>query len=172
MADINNKSIDELQSASAIADADLLVLQQNGVAKSVSGSVVKNFINSKIVEDLPDAVESLGYDYVVENGTSGNWYYKKFAGGTAVMWGTHTVTTSGNAAVGSMYYTDVISVDTPFPVDYAAITASVSDLCVIVNPGYSTSTTSPFVSFRLLRPYAFTGGTATVRLQVWGQWDF
>ena len=123
-------------------------------------------IDSTVAQKLATA------DYVVAQGISGNWYYKKFAGGTAVMWGTHTVTTSGNAAVGSMYYTDVISVDTPFPVDYAAITASVSDLCVIVNPGYSTSTTSPFVSFRLLRPYAFTGGNVTVRLQVWGQWDF
>ena len=56
MADTNNKRIDELAVASSIANQDLFVLQQNGIAKSVTGNILKNFVATKVEEVLPSAL--------------------------------------------------------------------------------------------------------------------
>ena len=170
MADINNKSIDELQSASAIANADLLVLQQNGVAKSVSGSVVKNFVGQKVVEELPNAVSNLGYDYVVDQGTSGNWNYIKYDSGNAIIWGIHPVSPTSSNAVGSCYYTEELEVQPPFRVLSAATAGTVDVSSLLVTNAYYSSS-SNVLRFRLLRPAAIsTSTTYNVRLQVWCKW--
>ena len=168
MADINNKSIDELQSASAIADADLLVLQQNGVAKSVSGSVVKNFVGQKVVEELPGAVGNLGYDYVVESGVSGNWYYIKFAGGQAVLWGLHSITPTSSTATGSLYYSESIVLQTPFGIKSGIVSGNANALMWIANAGsdYSSST----IDFRLMRASPIQSDATNIKLSVWGLW--
>ena len=42
-------------------------------------------------------------DYVVEQGTSGIWHYRKWSSGTAECWGEVTVRASITDAIGSMY---------------------------------------------------------------------
>lgn len=47
---------------------------------------------------------------VVEQGTSGDWIYRKWADGTAECWGTHSWTISSWTGWGSTYYSTVLSV--------------------------------------------------------------
>jgi len=110
-----------------------------------------------------------GVDAVVETGKSGNWNYKKFADGQAVLWGIHSVTPSSSTAIGSMYYSGTIYLSTPFGVANASITGTADNLHMIVNADGSYANSR--VSFRLLRPTAISTSTAIpVKLQVWGWW--
>lgn len=54
-------------------------------------------------------------DYVVEQGTSGNWTYRKWNSGIAELWGTYTGTSVTPTAWGNIYASDTIPrIDYPF----------------------------------------------------------
>lgn len=130
-----------------------------------------DYLSQHTGEQLDTAVaqELATADYVVESGVSGNWNYKKFANGTAVLWGIHSVTPSSSTAIGSMYYSDTIYLSTPFGVANASITGTADNLHMIANTDGSYANSR--VSFRLLKPSAISTTTAIpVRLQVWGWW--
>jgi len=112
-----------------------------------------------------------GVDAVAEQGTSGNWRYKKFADGTAVLWGIHDVSPTTSTQTGSMYYTESLEVSTPFSlVDQVVINATpATHVCFATNVYYSAARSA--VGFRLVRNAVFdTNSAVTVHLQVWGKW--
>ena len=50
-----------------------------------------------------ELLEDLGADYIVEQGTSDGWTYRKWASGVAECWGEVTVRASITDAIGAMY---------------------------------------------------------------------
>lgn len=122
------------------------------------------------VATLAELLAALGVkDYIVEQGTSGNWTYQKYASGYADLWWRGTVTPTSYTAVGSMVYTNTISLSIPFGVTgNVVVTGSVQNLHMICNTDWSYA--GKTVSFRLLRAASMTLGAQTVSLRVVGKW--
>lgn len=123
------------------------------------------------VATLAELLAALGVkDYIVEQGTSGNWTYQKYASGYADLWWRGTVTPTSYTAVGSMVYTNIISLSMPFGVTgNVVVTGSVQNLHMICNTDWSYS--GKTVSFRMLRAASMTLGNQTVSLRVVGKWQ-
>lgn len=108
-------------------------------------------------------------DYIIEQGISGNWTYQKYASGYADLWWRGTVKTTSYTAVGSMVYTNIISLSMPFGVTgNVVVTGSGDNLHMICNTDWSYS--GKTVSFRMLRAASMTIGNQTVSLRVVGKW--
>lgn len=109
-------------------------------------------------------------DYIVEHGTSNGWTYQKYASGYADLWWRGTVKPTSYTAVGSMVYTNIISLSMPFGVTgNVVVTGSVQNLHMICNTDWSYS--GKTVSFRMLRAASMTLGNQTVSLRVVGKWQ-
>ena len=70
-----------------------------------------------IINKIQQIAEKLGLiaDYVVEQGTSGIWTYRKWNSGIAELWGTYTGTSVTPTAWGNIYASDTIPrIDYPF----------------------------------------------------------
>lgn len=122
------------------------------------------------VATLAELLAALGVkDYIIEQGISGNWTYQKYASGYADLWWRGTVTPTSYTAVGSMVYTNIISLSMPFGVTgNVVVTGSVQNLHMICNTDWSYS--GKTVSFRMLRAASMTIGNQTVSLRVVGKW--
>nr|DAQ72434.1 MAG TPA: protein of unknown function DUF859 [Caudoviricetes sp.] len=122
------------------------------------------------VATLAELLAALGVkDYIVEQGTSGNWTYHKYASGYADLWWRGTVTPTSYTAVGSMVYTNVIRLSMPFGVTgNVAVTGTGDNLHILTNVDWSYANKT--VSFRLLRAASMTLGEQVVALRVVGKW--
>ena len=123
------------------------------------------------VATLAELLAALGVkDYIVEQGTSGNWTYHKYASGYADLWWRGTVTPTSYTAVGSMVYTNIIRLSMPFGVTgNVAVTGTGDNLHIITNVDWSYANKT--VSFRLLRAASMTLGEQVVALRVVGKWQ-
>ena len=98
---------------------------------------------NKIEDQIEQNTEALSIDYIVEQGTSGVWTYRKWNSGIAELWGT---TTSANynmtTSYGGTYYgTATITIS---PKIFTSVTAlSVNR----ANGGQGTVWTSPYGSY-------------------------
>lgn len=82
---------------------------------------------------LNEVLPSTSVDYVVEQGTSGIWTYRKWNSGIAECWGKDTKSTVVNTAWGSGYYSS--SLTSIFPSDlFVEAPTSVS---IYISGGYS-----------------------------------
>lgn len=122
------------------------------------------------VATLAELLAALGVkDYIIEQGISGNWTYQKYASGYADLWWRGTVKPTSYTTVGSMVYTNIISLSMPFGVTgNVVVTGSVQNLHMICNTDWSYS--GKTVSFRMLRAASMTIGNQTVSLRVVGKW--
>lgn len=122
------------------------------------------------VDTLDELRQALGIkDYIIEQGISGNWTYQKYASGYADLWWRGTVKPTSYTTVGSMVYTNIISLSMPFGVTgNVVVTGSVQNLHMICNTDWSYS--GKTVSFRMLRAASMTLGSQTVSLRVVGKW--
>ncbi len=122
------------------------------------------------VATLAELLAALGIkDYIIEQGISGNWTYQKYASGYADLWWRGTVKPTSYTVVGSMVYTNIISLSMPFGVTgNVVVTGSVQNLHMICNTDWSYS--GKTVSFRMLRAASMTLGNQTVSLRVVGKW--
>ncbi len=59
-------------------------------------------------------------DYVVEQGTSGIWTYRKWNSGLAECWGVYTMTSAATKTWGSLYYSDTLAPRINYPFTFAA----------------------------------------------------
>ena len=108
-------------------------------------------------------------DYIIEQGVSGNWTYRKYASGYADLWWRGTVTPTSYTTFGSAAYTNTISLSMPFGVTgNVVITGSASDLHTICNTDWSYA--SKTLSFRMARGASMTPTNETVSLRVTGKW--
>lgn len=122
------------------------------------------------VATLAELLAALGVkDYIIEQGTSGNWTYQKYASGYADLWWRGTVTPTSYTAVGSMVYTNIIRLSMPFGVTgNVVITGTGDNLHILTNVDWSYANKT--VSFRLLRAASMTLGAQIVALRVMGKW--
>lgn len=122
------------------------------------------------VATLDELRQALGIkDYIIEQGISGNWTYQKYASGYADLWWRGTVTPTSYTAVGSMVYTNIISLSMPFGVTGNVVVTAIGDnLHIITNVDWSYANKT--VSFRMLRAASMTLGEQVVALRVMGKW--
>ena len=122
------------------------------------------------VATLDELRQALGIkDYIIEQGISGNWTYQKYASGYADLWWRGTVKPTSYTTVGSMVYTNIISLSMPFGVTgNVVVTGSGNNLHMICNTDWSYA--GKTVSFRMLRAASMTLGNQTVSLRVVGKW--
>lgn len=148
-------TIPELPASTSLASTDLFIINQNGVTKKITAS---------------DLIRELTGAYITESSISttvGTWSYRKYSDGSCDLWGVFSVTPASSTASGSMYYSDILYVATPFALRAGVLTGAIENLCWIANPSIATSTSR--VAFRIMRSTAITTGSAiTVRLAVHG----
>lgn len=122
------------------------------------------------VATLDGLRQALGIkDYIIEQGISGNWTYQKYASGYADLWWRGTVKPTSYTTVGSMVYTNIISLSMPFGVTgNVVVTGTGDNLHILTNVDWSYANKT--VSFRLLRAASMTIGNQIVALRVVGKW--
>lgn len=122
------------------------------------------------VATLAELLAALGVkDYIVEQGTSGNWTYQKYASGYADLWWRGTVTPTSYTAVGSMVYTNIIRLSMPF-----GVTGNV----VVTGTGTTCISSPTWIGVMPIRRYPsacsgqhpWTIGNQIVALRVVGKW--
>lgn len=112
-------------------------------------------------------------DYIVEQGTSGIWTYRKWNSGVAECWGVELKSTAISSSWGGLYYSSELG--TNFPTDFfvdAPTTVSIyvsSALSVWV---YNSATfTKNTIKYYLIRPaQVTTGNNFNVRFHAIGRW--
>lgn len=112
-------------------------------------------------------------DYIVDQGTSGNWHYRKWNNGLAECWGIHTgVALLGHASYNNTIYAGYTSLNLPFTftsvdnVNYSCHYTSGYDFCgkAIVNENKS-------VNFYIMSCSSITTGAAgKINVYVSGRW--
>lgn len=122
------------------------------------------------VATMAELLAALGVkDYIIEQGISGNWTYQKYASGYADLWWRGTVKPTSYTTVGSMIYTNIISLSMPFGVTgNVVVTGTGDNLHILTNVDWSYANKT--VSFRLLRAASMTIGNQIVALRVVGKW--
>ena len=119
-------------------------------------------------------------DFVIENGTSGVWTYRKWYSGKAECWCTYASTVNSNAwtAWGSSYYAPVLAEKAIyFPFTFTSVPqvykelGNVSGSMLLINGWNSTTTTTYMGAVYGLRPVAPTSACyADLYLYVIGNW--
>lgn len=110
--------------------------------------------------------ETASADYVVETGTSGGWTWRKWKGGTYEMHGTFEVTPSSSAKQETLYRTNNMTIDVPFPISSAIVTGTAVGYYWITNGGISGTQK---ITLRLMGDKEFgTTNAIEVRLAVAG----
>lgn len=110
--------------------------------------------------------ETAASDYVIENGTSDGWTYKKWKGGTYQAFGIFEVTPTSSTLNGSLYRTNNMTIDLPFTIKSAIVSGTAVGFYWITNGGISGTSA---ITLRLMSDKTFSTATAIeVRLEVVG----
>ena len=124
--------------------------------------------------ELNDFIDSLNRDFrgsvdwIVEEGTSGNWSYIKYANGFFDAWGIHSVRPTSSSQTGYIYYSNAISVPFPFTIISGVATGTPQTNAQWL---MGTSCRSNEIVFILLRALNISTTTDTpVSLMVKGRW--
>lgn len=107
-------------------------LDNNGLARLWEN--IKNYVEARVSEVLVDLIKPA--DHVVEEGTSGDWTYRKYANGTFDAWlRQNGPTLSSWTASGNMYYGQVITINFPFTVvaDTGVANIDLNHQCMVSN---------------------------------------
>ena len=113
--------------------------------------------------------ETAASDYVIENGTSGGWTYKKWKGGTYQAFGIFEVTPTSSTINGSLYRTNNMTIDLPFTIKSAIVSGTAVGFYWITNGGISGTSA---ITLRLMSDKTFSTTTAIeVRLEVVGTYE-
>lgn len=104
-------------------------------------------------------------DFVIEQGTSDGWTYKKWKSGTYEMFGEFDVAPGTSTLNGSVYRTGSIAIDAPFTISSAIVSGTAVGFYWISNGG--TSGTSA-VNIRIISDKTISAASITVRLHVVG----
>ena len=114
------------------------------------------------------SAEGLGInDYVVGQGTSGDWTYRKWNSGAVELWCNKTVSVaSSTSATGSLYYSSMLTIAVPFPITNAVITGSTNNYRYLANLQHQNAS----ISLNIVSPIAISTTTQPVQIIVYGKW--
>ena len=97
--------------------------QTDAYSANYVNNIVDNFddttgdlddLNTTDKSNLVNAINEVGYDYIVEQGTNDIWFYRKWASGLAECWGTKQYTGMNlNQSSAGTYYGDAQYIDYP-----------------------------------------------------------
>ena len=107
-------------------------------------------------------------DFVIEQGTSNGWTYKKWKSGTYEMFGEFDVAPGTSTLNGSVYRTASISIPAPFTISSAMVSGSAVGFYWISNGGPSGTSG---VNIRIISDKTISATTITVRLHVVGAYS-
>ena len=114
--------------------------------------------------------DSAATDFVIEQGVSGGWTYKKWKGGTYEMYGLFEVTPTSSDINSSLYRTNAIQVPTPFAITGdAVVTGTGTGHYWLTNGVYANANA---ISIRIMSDKTISlTGSITVRLHVVGTYS-
>ena len=109
-------------------------------------------------------------DFVIEQGESGGWTYKKWKSGTYEMYGLFEVTATSSDINGTLYRTNAIQVPTPFDItNDAVVTGTATGHYWLTNGVYANTNA---ISIRIMSDKTISlTGSVTVRLYVVGTYS-
>lgn len=118
-----------------------------------------------------------GIDSIIEQGTKDNWFYRKYANGTAECWRRATQTVDIETAWGSIFYGNCEEVEFPFsfysaPIVNATVESGYALWLMSWTGEASAGTTlaNKPASLRVARPTAVTGANIIVAYHAIGRW--
>ncbi len=117
-------------------------------------------------------------DYVVDQGTSGIWTYRKWNSGIAECWGIYTMTSPCTAAWGSLYYSNNLCPRINYPFTFTSRPQetvfcrgdSVSAWAYPEGGGIGMNTTTQTGQYGFLRPTTMTEAQVRYEFTVIGKW--
>ena len=117
-------------------------------------------------------------DFVVEQGTSGIWTYRKWNSGLAECWGIYTMTSACNLAWGTLYYSNTLAPRINYPFTFTSRPQetvfcrgdSVSAWAYPEGGGIGMNTTTQTAQYGFLRPTTMTAAQVRYEYTVVGRW--
>jgi hypothetical protein len=173
----NNNTYSASASLSGLDYQETYVFECRAIDKLMTTSSEESALKSLPVFDwsgsdfnfnVPVKFNGVEIDYILEQGTNGNWNYRKWKSGFLELWGKVSVQPITNNPYGNGWNTDSINVQLPFEVeDITAITGISSDMTHLSGAGNS----SKYVWFALAAPHSIsTSKTYDVYLDIKGTW--
>lgn len=123
----------------------------------IANQIIADATDAAVAEAVPDAVAQtlaeLG-DYVIEEGASGNWVYRKWNSGKIEAWGSYSFSAKqGTAWTGGLYYSDE-TVSIPSGIFTAAPRKYVTANSSQWNPYSAWGNTATSMTIRFTKPNA------------------
>ena len=117
-------------------------------------------------------------DYIVEQGTSGIWTYRKWNSGNAECWGTYATNIAITKTWGSMYYSDSLIPRINYPFTFTSrpneqVTfrgSSVAGWLYSEAGGFSVNSTTQTAQYGVCRPTSITAAELRFDFYVVGKW--
>lgn len=117
-------------------------------------------------------------DYVVEQGTSGIWTYRKWNSGLAECWGIYTTTSACTKAWGTLFYSDTLAPRINYPFTFTVRPQetvflrgdSISAWAYPEGGGVGMNTTTQTAQYGFLRPTTMSAAQVRYEYTVIGRW--
>ncbi len=121
---------------------------------------------------------ALAKDFVVEQGTSGIWTYRKWNSGLAECWGVYTMTSAATKTWGSLYYSDTLAPRINYPFTFVARPqesaflhgSSVAGWVYPEAGGIGLNTTTQTGQYGFVRPTTIASSEVKYEYTVVGKW--
>jgi hypothetical protein len=129
--------------------------------------------------NVPVKMSGVTLDYIVEQGTSGIWTYRKWSSGIAECWGRKSITATINTAWGSLYSSGSLTesnVTLPFafaevPCINVTLTCNGAGVFLMVPGAWAPPSTTTTGAFELVRGTSSTASNSYgFNYQVKGRW--
>lgn len=112
-------------------------------------------------------------DFVVQQGTSGNWYYRKWNSGRAECWGNIPINTAITSSIGSIYYAAIENIAFPSGlfINKPLVFASSTSTAVLTVAIRGSTTTKSVFGINLMYPVSYPNAiTWEVAVEARGTW--
>lgn len=112
-------------------------------------------------------------DFVVQQGTSGNWYYRKWNSGRAECWGNIPINTAITSSIGSLYYAAIENIAFPSGlfINKPLVFANSTSTAVLTVAIRGSTTTKSVFGINLMYPVSYPNAiTWEVAVEARGTW--
>ena len=112
-------------------------------------------------------------DFVVQQGTSGNWYYRKWNSGRAECWGNIPINTAITGSIGSIYYAAIENIAFPSGlfINKPLVFANSTSTAVLTVAIRGSTTTKSVFGINLMYPVSYPNAiTWEVAVEARGTW--
>jgi hypothetical protein len=112
-------------------------------------------------------------DFVVQQGTSGNWYYRKWNSGRAECWGNIPINTAITGSIGSIYYAAIENIAFPSGlfINKPLVFANSTSTAVLTVAIRGSTTTKSVFGINLMYPMSYPNAiTWEVAVEARGTW--